>query len=502
MNPSITGVRPGPSRPAQQTVGGAPVPDWHRPGSLDLLRVSLAAFIVITISNIHLYVAPLRVMRPGLVLWLLVVGSVLLMPQWVRWTNISRSPAAKALIAVAALGAAGVPFALSMGQAGDFYLNAYLRVALFFVCLVVAFRSAQDLFLLIFAFVLSGGILAVLSATVMELEGSSGVMRLASSSMYDANDLGVLFVSILPLAILAYEASRGALRAVAGASLLLMPVAMALTGSRGGFVGLMAIAPLLFLTMNHVPVIKRVVVLGLVGASLTLAAPEGYWERMGTLMNPTEDYNYDADNGRRAVAQRGMGYMLQHPITGVGVGNFGRAEGTLRRTMDTGVGWAWLAPHNTYVQVGAEMGIPTLLLWLYLVGVGSVGLTRARRRLPREWRRGTFDQRVLYGAARYLPVSFVGFAVTSFFTSHAYTPPFYILVAFLAATLLLARQQQGGTNGATGSRLRGGYRGVPRRGSYGAVGPVPGPGVGAVPALEEVVRLAKGEVPSPGRSQA
>ena len=48
-------------------------------------------------------------------------------------------------------------------------------------------------------------------------------------------------------------------------------------------------------------------------------APPGYWDQMGTILEPTEDYNWSDPIGRRQIMIRGMGYIAQYPVFGLGV---------------------------------------------------------------------------------------------------------------------------------------------------------------------------------------
>jgi hypothetical protein len=489
---------PPPTGPRRQGSGGGD-------GSLDLIRVGLCLFILVTISTVHAYMGPVRLLRPGLVAWLLVLGGVFLLPRLVRWGNIGGAWPPKAIIGLAMLGALSVPMGLSLGQAGSFYLFIYLRVLVFFFLLVIAIRGTKDLLLFIQAFFLSVGVLAALSLTVLQISRSYTGYRLASDVMYDANDLGMLFVTAIPLGLLVMESTRGWRRWITAVSLVLIPAAMVLTGSRGAMVGLLAISLPLLLSMNHVSVIRRLAVVAVVSGGMVLAAPEGYWDRMATIFSPTEDYNYTDYYGRTEIAKRGVGYMLRFPLAGVGVSNFGRADGTLVRTLDTGGAVRWIAPHNTYVQVGAEMGVGALGLWLALLGAGSVGLMLRRRSIPRWWGRGTPDQRLLLACHRYLPVAFLGFAVTSYFTSHAYTPPMYILVACLTGVHLFTPRVRAADREGALRDARTARRFQPRRRvgvGYGA--PAPAGGVLAMFA-EEVdppERALNGDdPPSGGKSQ-
>jgi O-antigen ligase len=71
---------------------------------------------------------------------------------------------------------------------------------------------------------------------------------------------------------------------------------------------------------------------------------------------------------------------VEHPILGVGPGGFITQDGIGKA--QRGLQGKWSAPHNTYVQVFAEMGVPGFLLFLALIG--SVGRLawRAHRGVP------------------------------------------------------------------------------------------------------------------------
>jgi O-antigen ligase len=58
--------------------------------------------------------------------------------------------------------------------------------------------------------------------------------------------------------------------------------------------------------------------------------------------------------------------MLRYPVFGVGPHNFQTAEGRLSPFVDRqqlGIGVRWNAPHNSFIQVGAKVGIPGLVLF-------------------------------------------------------------------------------------------------------------------------------------------
>lgn len=411
----------------------------------DLLRASLFLFIVISISTVHAYVGVLRVLRLGLVLWVVSLAAVVLLPRSVDWTNIGKSWPPKAVLILTVVACLSAPLGLSLGASGSFLLNVYLRVVGLFVMLVIALRTVRDLSFFTWAFVASAATLAILSLTVMQVSATfGGDARLVSSYMYDANDLGLIFLAAIPLAVVLFKAFEGWRRLLAALCLGVITMAVAMTGSRGAFVGFLFVVPALFLAMKDVRVGKRVGVVVALVLALVVGAPDGYWERIATVFEPSEDYNVTSESGRVPIAKRGLGYMVSYPLLGVGIANFSRAEGTISpmaRNAMAGEAIRFLAPHNTYIQVGAELGVFALAIWLSLLLLGTVGLRRLRRRL--EPKRGSHpkpgpERRFLLLLCTYLPISFLGFATTSFFVSHAYTPVFYVLLAVLSGTLALS----------------------------------------------------------------
>src|SRR5256885_4092986 len=207
-----------------------------------------------------------------------------------------------------------------------------------------------------------------------------------------------------------------------------------LTGSRSAFLGAIAVGLMLLFYVKSVSFVKRLVFGAVIVVPLILAAPAGYWERINTIMHPTQDYNWDEIDGRRQLWARGMTYMLDYPVFGIGIGNFSRAEATISekaRLAPRGKGIRWTAPHNSFVEVGAELGVPGLLLFSSLVFGGIWAMVRLQRRLPRSWASGTLEERFLYLGSGYFATSMVGFAVAASFVSHAYLDHFYYLVALM-----------------------------------------------------------------------
>jgi O-antigen ligase len=184
--------------------------------------------------------------------------------------------------------------------------------------------------------------------------------------------------------------------------------------------------------------------MGVTVLALLVAAPPGYWKQMGTIMTPNEDYNVTSPEGRTALMKRGMGYMAQYPVFGIGIWNFARAECTISpkaAARQQNGPLRCTAPHNSFVQAGSELGVSGLLAYVSLLIGGVVAPIRVRRRLPPWWRQGVPAERFIYAAATFFPIAMIGFAVTSFFVTFAFADPMYLLAAFVAGLYIAVAAQ-------------------------------------------------------------
>jgi O-antigen ligase len=413
----------------------------------DAVRICLFGIMMINISAIQMYMGPVRLLRPGMTFLALAVLLVMLKPTLVAWRNLTATYPSKWVLVFFGLACGSALFGLSLGSSASYILNVYSRNLIFFFLIVIAIRNVHDLALLMWSYVASVGVLAILAQTVLDLEFTrDGLGRLGGGQgMFDANDIGLILVMALPLALLFFLNGKPLTRMLSLGAMIGIPVTIALTGSRGAMIGLVVVGITIFVTLRRISVVKRVGILATVVAALFFAAPDGYWKQMNTLLNLKEDYNYSQDYGRKGVAKRGFGYMIGRPLFGVGVANFPRAEGTISpiatARLNEGLSVEWIAPHNTYVNVGAEMGIPALIIWLSLLLGGTVGLWRLRRRIPASWEYESAERKFMRDACLLLPIAFLGFAITSAFLSHAYTIVPYVIFAFLGGLHLLVHEE-------------------------------------------------------------
>ena len=408
----------------------------------DPLRILLFLLTVINVSRVHQHYPSLMKLRPALLLVVAATGYAYLNPRYLSRRNVLEFWPMKVIAMLGVLACCSAVFGIALGRTAHFIVDTYIKVLAYAFLLAVSIREVRDLFTFVWGYVVGCGILAFFSLFVFGITKSSinDFARLDHLYTYDANDLGVIMMVGLALTLLLLTSTRGIRRVVLLLILAGISATIARSGSRGGFLGFTAVGAAALLLVDSVPAAKRVSILLVTIIALSLGAPPGYWKQMGTVLTPKEDYNYSTIDGRKALAQRGIGYMKQFPIFGLGLNNFSRAECTISPKLE-GLNRngpiRCTAPHNSYVQAGSEAGLPALALWVSLIAGMIVSLLRLRGRLPRAWRRGTEAERFLYGATSFFPLAAIGFAVTSFFVSFAWMEPLYTLGAFTTGLLVV-----------------------------------------------------------------
>lgn len=419
----------------------------YLPVKLDGLRLGLFLLIVIHVSRIHQAFGFLEKVRPALLLVVFCGLYVVLKPAKASAVGILKTTEGKLILALFIAACISAPFGISLGNSATFLIGDYVKVVIGAFLLLAAIRHVHDLYSLIWAYAFSAGILSFMAIFMFKMSRiDSAATRLSGLYTYDANDLGVVLMAGLPLTLLMFQHSKGVRKWLTAVIIAAIGVALARSGSRGALLGLLGTATVLLIALKTIPAWKRAAFVGVVGLALVIAAPPGYWEQMKTLTGLEKDYNWTDKDGRRALILRGLTYIQHFPVTGLGINNFPRAEcmsdlsdkvqGYVR-----GTGIACSPPHNTYIQVASETGLIGFSLFLGIIFGGIHRLRKLRRKIPRDWRRGDAEQRFLYDATLYLPVSMVGFAITCFFVSFAWIDIVYIIAVFIAGVTLSVRKR-------------------------------------------------------------
>jgi O-antigen ligase len=401
------------------------------------MRIALFVVVLVSIARIQYVFAFLAPFRLALVSLAVATGFAVLSPKAVAWKNLFSTWMGVAMGVYGFQTIVSAFAGISLGGSATYLIEEFSRTLVATFIFLAGIRAARDLWFFMWAYVVSMGVWVYLAFFRFETTSQgSAVDRLSDLYTFDANDLGVVLLMGIPFIFMLLPTAERRVRLVLGGILFGVLATLALTGSRGAFIGAAALGVFMLFTLHEVQVWKRVA--AVVGAVvvLALAAPPGYWTQMSTILDPSEDYNVTDVDGRVEIFKRGITYIADHPFFGLGPENFGRAEiqNPVKRAMVPHMtGIRMVAPHNTYLQVAAELGLVGLCIWLYILGRGFFESYALRKRLPKRWKKGTQEERFLYAAGYFFPVSFLGFAVPSTFVSFAYAAPPFLLFAYYGA---------------------------------------------------------------------
>jgi O-antigen ligase len=174
------------------------------------------------------------------------------------------------------------------------------------------------------------------------------------------------------------------LRFCALASTLLLSLLIIITQSRGAFLALVvAFTAMMVRSRNR----RRLIRVGLAGVLLiSVAAPGAVWERMKRMKFLTNEETIgEADSSaeqRYVLLKVAYAIAQDHPITGVGLGNYAEVHGQYAETRsEWALGRGNRDTHNLYLNLLAETGIPGALLFLSMLGAVLFRAARAEKRL-------------------------------------------------------------------------------------------------------------------------
>ncbi len=302
----------------------------------------------------------------------------------------------------------------------------------FIACLVI--DSERKLKTLVWV-VTASGIYLIYWANMRYLSGTafgrmSGPTSMGGTGIYaDENNFAMLFVVVLPFVwFLSFTLRNKLLR---WGMWLIIPFgwhAIFLTGSRGGLVGIAATMAIMVVRMKA----KWLGLLMVPAFAIAFVWQGGVLqERAGTIAE------YESDGsavGRLQAWEAASRMMLDHPITGIGIGAFGAAFPDYSTHQPR-------AAHNTFFQIASESGLVAGLGYLCLVAVNLLALWRNGKRLQRQ-RNPDGTLPALYWINESVLVGFSGLVVCSMFLSLQLFEIFYCLTVMVNALMYLVWKEE------------------------------------------------------------
>jgi probable O-glycosylation ligase (exosortase A-associated) len=396
----------------------------------DPLMICIAGYVLVAVGRVHQLFPIIGLFRPAILLGALAIllfSSDRRNSRRVYWVLV---PTTKFVIALMVWMALSTPGAIVRGTSFDLLFGNFIKTFLMLVVIAAGVRGARDVERLAATYLASAAIYAAVIVSRFDL-GEGDSWRLGDLYYYDANDFATFVVTAMPLALYVIHRARSSYQRMLGvAAMTLLTLGLVRSGSRGGFLALLAVVLFVNYGYRAIALRWRVMATVTLAAVLLATASERYWKQMGTITSDS-DYNFSEETGRIQIWQRGIGYMLQYPVFGVGPGNFNAAEGTLSpfaHRQQLGRPVKWNAAHNSYVQIGAELGLPGLLMFVGMIASAFVALRRSSRKLRAA-------QRDSAGAelTQALSASLIAFVVGAMFLSLAYSDILFTLLALAVA---------------------------------------------------------------------
>jgi probable O-glycosylation ligase (exosortase A-associated) len=271
----------------------------------------------------------------------------------------------------------------------------------------------------------------------------------------NANDLAIMVLLQLSMltAFLVTEKKKW-LRSIGTIGMIVLPLIIILTQSRGVFLGMVAFLACVFTTQKKK--LKLAFQLFVVGLVLLAVAPDSAWDRVRTLKHVTNTeqlVEVDGEGGsarqRFEIWRLATRIISKNPITGVGYRAYKPAHyDNWSPDLDPSIHAFW-DTHNLYLNVTAETGFPGVILYFAAVLTVLIPAERVRQACKRK----------MPDAARqllFLEAGVIGYYIACVFGSLAYLPHLHLHMVLLYSLAMVNRKQ---LRGDTMPRMRG-FRGA------------------------------------------
>jgi putative inorganic carbon (HCO3(-)) transporter len=354
-------------------------------------------------------------------------------------------PEVRLMLVLVGLAALSVPTSYSVRGSVETLVDLFGKSVIVFLLLANLITTAERFRAMVWLLTLASGVAALgvinnyvqgdfmgtakrLSLTAMTQARVKGYFL--SGLTANPNDVALALNIVVPLALgLLLATHRRWQRLVLAFIITLAVAGIIVTLSRAGFLFLLMTV---FLSLGVLKRGRMWIVLLLVLALPVMMGVEGFMDRMSTIVDTELT---DASSRERWETQkRAIELMITHPLLGVGIGQ------SVLALAETGMGG--IDVHNVYLEVGVDLGVPGLIVYLFFLYYSLRSVREAKRTLRA---RGNHQ---LHHLAQGLEISLIGFLVAAMFYPIAYNFFLYYVAGLALAVKLLAQQEGPTLSGA------------------------------------------------------
>lgn len=378
-----------------------------RPSARPMLAVAGALLVIVYSRAVEILAVPGLILIPMVVLLAYGLATS-------RWDDWGRSVPTALILGLTAWMVPCTVFGEWLGGSVQLLTVRWGRAVGYYFLVVCLARDLRSIGWLMSALAWGTGGIAALGLTATTFV--RGRLAITTATLANANDLAMFLLFGVPFCVW-YVSDRGHTRVtrllMAGVAVLAVVTALR-TGSRMGLVamGVMLLAAIAIVGGRA----RLCLIVGTPIAALAILAflPQEIQDRYETIVSDSDVA--ESDDLAAAAVSAGSRWQLllkslevtaQHPVFGVGPGNFSNTNAGDQR---------YMASHNAYTQVSSECGIAGGVMFAGLVLYclrRANQLRKVTRQVP-AWR-------AYYLLALCLLLSGVGYSLCAVFASVAYT---------------------------------------------------------------------------------
>lgn len=319
------------------------------------------------------------------------------------WDGVMEHPLMRPFLWMLAAATLTLPFAIWRANSAHMLID-YYKDAVLVLLIVASTRTEEDLRRVVWAFVFNTLVLVA----VLFKYGDTGVL----SVKLGKNEIAMTAVMALGLAL--PMGTRGPATLLKWAVIGALIAGVLHSVSRGSYLGVGALGFVYLYRRFGSHVLVTVLVGGIVAYAAYMLLPESARDTVNTIIHYQQDYNLTSQQGRITIWHHALTVIAQHPLTGVGIGDFPIAEGALHPD-----GGEWMDAHNAALQVASEIGLLGFLAFAALLK----RLLRAARRVE------VTGQGRMREVGRAVFLGTIAYMVTGFFLSQGFSVILYVLLA-------------------------------------------------------------------------
>lgn len=316
-----------------------------------------------------------------------------------------------------------IPFSIWPGGSFGVFKDFYIKAIIIFLLIPNVVTSTKRLKVMLWSIIFFCTFMSIIAIRDFVTGNFWQLDRIKGAGWGIAanpNDLALTVVLSIPFAMSFYLLYKNGLKKlISAAYIIIATYAVICTFSRGGLITLVVVYTV-FIVKNikksGAKVIIPTVFLLIIFLSLI---PGGYKEKMSSMFDFQKDKTGSALSRKEGIVQ-GAKIMLDNPLFGVGLG--------MNILALNKKGGYWTQTHNVYLEIGSEIGIPAMIIFLILLYKLVRGVNSIQKKCHR-----SLKSKELFFLAEGIEISLIGFFIAALFHPVAYHFYFYYIAGFVLA---------------------------------------------------------------------